>query len=84
MSRLNGNGKEEMADAVEFSKMLLDKKVKDAEGFMVSIHILKDEKINHHFQYHAWPNGDWGNAMIAMAIESRKAELNSTAKDRET
>ena len=71
-----------IAEDADFAKLLFATKVKNAEGFLMSIHILKGERIEHSFQYSNFPNRDWGNCLIAMALESKKSESSHTQKDR--
>ncbi len=69
-------------EAVSFAKLVIDAKLKSAQRFLITIHTLHDGRIQHSFQYHDWPNGDWGACMIATALEAKKAEMSPTSKDR--
>lgn len=64
-------------EQVEFIKKLLSQRTEGAEGIMVSIHVVKDGRVNHTFSYQSFPNGDWGSCMIAMGVEARTSLLNA-------
>lgn len=62
-------------EALDFARKLIGKEGADAEGFMVSIHTLKAGRVNHTFSYNNYPLGDWGNAMIAVGNEAKRAQM---------
>jgi len=87
MSKENGAkgtipNKEDLDLAIKQAELLLKSKTANCEGFLISIHTLQGESINHSFQYENWRNGDWGNCMVSMGVEAKRASMSPTAKDR--
>lgn len=66
--------KERTKAVIKFNKVAMDKNTTDAEGILISYHILKDGVINHYFDAH-FPIADWGKCVIAMGVEARSALL---------
>ena len=64
-------------DQVEFIKKLLTQKTEGGEGLLVTIHVLRDQKVFHNYSYQDFKAGDWGMCMISMGVEARSAILNA-------
>lgn len=67
-------------DAIEFQRKRIQKESEGAEAFLVTFHVIKDDgegkkKITHHFGYHDFPNGDWGNVIQAIAREAERSQM---------
>jgi len=87
MSKENGAkanlpNKADMTLAIKQAELLLKSKTEAADGFLLSVHTRTGDTINHSFHYENWVNGDWGNCMVAMGVEAKRASLSPTAKDR--
>ena len=66
----------EVMDLVGFVIKLLDKESEGADGILVTFHIRKGDKIVHYCgNYENFKLGDWGECLIAMAVEARRARL---------
>lgn len=64
----------EVKDAIDLaSRLVRVKGIGDLEGFMVSMHFLKDGVINHTFSYKHFPADDFDICMVAMQEEGDKA-----------
>lgn len=68
-------------DALDFGRKLIAKEGDGAEAYLITFHVIKpgnapgEKKIVHHFNYHGFPTGDWGPAMIAIGVEAKRAAL---------
>lgn len=64
-------------EALDFAHKLIKKEGANAEAYLITFHVVKDGRVIHHFNYHDFPNGDWGAAVIAAGVEARRAKLMS-------
>lgn len=62
---------------VEQATKAIKKNSVKAERILITHHVIRDGKITSFFDYHEFPNGDWGRVIQAIAIEGRQAELRS-------
>ena len=78
MSKRKNPSKEQLKnvqDAVDFAQGLIKQKSLNAEGFLVTLHVVKEGRVFHTFSYEDFPTGDWGSVMIAIGVEAQKARL---------
>lgn len=70
-------------NAVKRAAMFLNQKLEGSEGFLITIHSVKGDIINHSYMTEQFPDGDWGQAMLYIGSEGRRIqEMASTKKDR--
>jgi hypothetical protein len=46
---------------------------KDAEGFLLTLHTVKNGRLYHRIVTQDFPNGDWGTAIIRVAAEAHRS-----------
>lgn len=69
--------KNDVQKLLALAKKLVDEHAKGAEGFLLSFHVRKGDRVHHYFDTGEFLNADIGACMIAMGVEARRLELAS-------
>lgn len=62
-------------ESLDFAHKLIKKEAANAEGYLITLHVVKDGRVFHHFNYENYPTGDFGAAVIATGVEARRAKM---------
>lgn len=65
-------------EALDFALKTIKNASAGAIGYMVAFHFVREDgqgkrRILHSFDYHNFPNGDWGACIIAEGVEAKRA-----------
>lgn len=64
-----------LQNQVEFAKKVMDRELSGADGFLMTFHVVKNQRIVSSRVFENWPIGDWGTAMIYLGCEAKAAKL---------
>ena len=68
---------ERVKNALVFAEKWLRQRGGDAEGYLISFHVVRKGRITHQFNYQDFPVDDWGKCLIATGVEARVALMNA-------
>ena len=62
-------------EAMELAAKLIQREIGGAEGFLMTLHVVREGRLFHHHEASDFPDRDWGVAIINIADQARRIEL---------